>query len=401
MTFQTQLRDTARYNHFPLQPSDPRCPHCGGEHIGNTGFSLPTLGYVQGSDSMEYDKTMIILCPNHQHPSASMTPDFPRFHPLPATKDYDPNRYPNFSDDKGILPFAEYMQHAFPSGYTSRHAFPLKGAYPHQDNDRKRLYTASVASHSKKRPGSGFIFDNSFSLDLPTHSTLYTALFEVGLPTVPFHDRTSLEFTFDTGALYSTLTPEAFDSLSIHFGNDLINNLLVHASTLAYPLLGDSSRAHSEGHWLLLLLSPSISFTPEPILVFVGANVVNVLAVTSIPTACWMNALFSFPPRALPAADPPLWSVREVIDSTSVLSRYPTDIRLFRPRPVFVQTSLDFVMPFDFFLDTGSPINLWPQHHQFNPPDATRILHPFHMSTIGRLDYRRARGSAVDQDLRR
>ena len=149
LVYQTQIADPTRYVPFNFKPTDPCCPHCGGIHIGSTAFTLPSLGCVQAvGGGMIYDKNVILLCPNYMHPSASMSPDFPRLRPLPATADYDPSIYQYFEDDKGVLPFAEYIQHAFPAGFPSRHSIALRGSMPYQDKQRARIYASAQGYQS-------------------------------------------------------------------------------------------------------------------------------------------------------------------------------------------------------------------------------------------------------------
>jgi hypothetical protein len=191
----------------------------------------------------------------------------------------------------------------------------------------------------------------------------------------------------DTGALYNTLTLEAFNHLRSFFDADHIDTLLVPASTSAYRLLGNTSRANPAGQWLLLLLSTSTSPTPDPQVVFIGANVTNALAINSLPAASWLHALFTSPPRALPPADLPPWTVQEVIDSTQALSRHSFDIRVFHSLPISLLTAPNMVTTFDFDLDTGSPVNLWPARHRFIPPIATALVPPLRLHLIDGSSY--------------
>jgi hypothetical protein len=146
LTYQYQVADGSYYNYFEFQSNDPCRPHCGGAYIGSTAFSLPNLGCIQGPDGgLIYDRQVILLCPNYVHPSASMSPDYPRMRPLPGTLDYDPGIY-QLADDKGGLPFYEYIRHAYPGGFPVRHQLPLRGAIPFQDRERAWAYSSNTGN---------------------------------------------------------------------------------------------------------------------------------------------------------------------------------------------------------------------------------------------------------------
>jgi hypothetical protein len=384
LIYQSQTADGSRYTFFDLLPNDPRCPHCGGPHIGNTAFSLPSLGCVQGPDGgLLYDRQVILLCPNYVHPSASMSPDYPRLRPLPGTPDYDPSIYQPFADDKGTLTFFEYIKHAFPGGFPLRQNLPLRGAIPFQDRERARAYTTATGTRPRKRPGSGFLFASPSTGPIPSHHERYDLTFSVGLPSDVFSPANviKVQFMIDTGATYSTITFSTLARLQYFFGS-AVRELMVPGSTFDFPMLSGTARVNATGNWLILYLTPSMSELPHPVMVFVGANVADVLAVTSPVEVHWLESrLKSASTLASPLADATprrwlatrRWSVDDLLNITRWWSRDETDRRAYQRRALVVDTDPRSTALFDFLLDTGSPVNIWPSDHVFHPHAALEL----------------------------
>jgi len=181
-----------------------------------------------------------------------------------------------------------------------------------------------------------------------------------GLPSRPFTDANvlSIDFFLDSGARYSTLTPITFARLSSHFGDD-VHSLLVPDRIFDILLLNNRNRVSATGNWLLLYVTMDMSQCPHPTLFFVGENVANVLAVTSTIAARW---LVSRLPLTLPPIVPDgpfIWQPDALINITRRWGLDHSDRRLFSFRTFFI-ASEETLLELDFFLDTGSPINLWP-----------------------------------------
>lgn len=102
-SYKTQLLKSMVREVPPANATSIRCPHCGGNHIGNFAFQLKRDLCVEDPTSKQtiYNPELVIICPNTAHSSCSMDPLWIRKYCILGVPGYQPEQYD--LQGKGII----------------------------------------------------------------------------------------------------------------------------------------------------------------------------------------------------------------------------------------------------------------------------------------------------------